>query len=101
VRLFCVSSCGDPLVINPHLGDDPNQLISIFLDSRASSCSIIEIDGIVPSHFFFLIFDGFIFRWHTEILIAEVFANKEQRKKKPTRMKRRRIGGKKDPAAPG
>lgn len=80
MRLVCVSFCGDPLVIKPHLGDDPNQLISIFLDSRATSCPIIEIDGIVPSHFFFL-FDGFIFRQHTEILIAEVFANNEQRKK--------------------
>jgi len=57
VRLVCVSSSRDPLVINPHLGDDPNQLISIFLESRAAaSCSIIEIDGIVPSHFFFLLF---------------------------------------------
>lgn len=37
-RLFCVSSaCGDPLVIKLHLGDDPNQLISIFLDHRATS----------------------------------------------------------------
>lgn len=101
MRLVCVSSCGDPLVIKPHLGDDPNQLISIFLDSRAASCSIIEIDGILPSHFFsiiFFFFDGFIFRWHTEILIAEVFANNEQRKKKPTRMERRRTEGKKDPA---
>jgi len=101
VRLVCVSSSRDPLVIKPHLGDVPNQLISIFLDSRAASCSIIEIDGIVPSHFFSVIFDGFIFRRHTEILIAEVFANNEQRKKKPTRMERRRTGGKKRSRRPG
>lgn len=33
-RLVCVScsDCGDPLVIKPHLGHDPIQLISIFLD---------------------------------------------------------------------
>lgn len=87
MRLVCVSwACGDPLVIKPHLGDDPNQLTSIFLDHYVALCPIIEIDGIVPHPclFFvllFFIFDGFIFRRHTEILIAEVFANNEQKKK--------------------
>lgn len=92
-------------MIKPHLGDDPNQLISIFLDSRAASCSIIKIDGIVPSHFFFCyffsIFDGFIFRRHTEILIAEVFANNERRKKNQRKWNDEEPEGKKDPAARG
>lgn len=52
-RLVCVSStCGDPLVIKLHLGDDPNQLISIFLDHHATSCPIIEIDGVMLPRFF-------------------------------------------------
>jgi hypothetical protein len=52
-RLVCVSStCGDPFVIKLHLGDDPNQLISIFLDHHATPCPIIEIDGVMPPHFF-------------------------------------------------
>lgn len=42
----------------------------------------------------FFLFDGFIFRQHTEILIAEVFANNEQRKKS-TWIEWRRTRGKK------
>lgn len=41
-------------MIKPHLGDDPNQLISIFLDQRVALCPIIEIDGIVPPRFLYI-----------------------------------------------
>lgn len=65
-------------MIKPHSGDDPNQLISIFLDHDVVQRfdNIIEIDGVVPCRFFRFFFMHSFSRMsgNTEILIAEVFA---------------------------
>lgn len=83
-------------MIKSRLGNDPNQLISIFLDRRGvvASNPIIEIDGIVPLRFFFLLvhflmdsFSGGIY--YTEVLIAEAFANHGYKKKSEKKTRER------------